>query len=256
MTDEPGNTPSRNTTLAGPSDFPTTQWTLIIAAGNRGSREARSALVSLCERYWYPLYAYVRRQGQAAADAEDLVQAFFARLLERKYLRVADRSRGRFRTFLLTALQHFIINEWQKQNRQKRGGSVTIVSLDTELAESRFASEPAVEQAPDTLYDRGWASVLMQRAMEALRAECEQSGKLRMFERLKVFLWGDKNALPYSVMAGELGMNEGALKVAMHRLKQRYGELLRGEIAQTVATPVEVEEELRYLASVIRDSLK
>lgn len=224
-------------------------------AGGDSSPVARRALEQLCHAYWYPLYAYVRRQGHNVEDAQDLTQEFFARLLEHKYLRLADRNRGRFRTFLLTSLQHFLINDWKKTNRDRRGGGQIVLSLDEEMAESRLAAEPALEQPPDALYDRGWAAVLMDRALTALRTEFEQAGKADLFDRLKVFVWGEKNALSYAAMAQQLGMTEGAVKVAVHRLRQRYGDLLRAEVAQTVTTAVEVEEELRHLASVIRAGL-
>ena len=237
------------------STFSTTHWSVVLEAGRGDSPEAAQALERLCGAYWYPLYAYVRRQGHAPPDAQDLVQDFFAHFLEHNYLRLADRTRGRFRTFLLTSLQHFLINEWRKTNRQRRGGSQRILSLDEEMAESRFAGEPAIEQPPDTLYDRGWAAILLERALAALRAEFAQSGKEGLFERLKVFVWGEKNALSYAAMAEQLGMTEGAVKVAVHRLRQRYGELLRAEVAPTVTTAAEVNEELRYLVSVIRNEL-
>jgi RNA polymerase sigma-70 factor (ECF subfamily) len=236
-------------------EFATTHWSVILLAGGAESEDADTALEKLCRSYWYPLYAYVRRKGHDPHDAPDLVQEFFARFLERKYLRHADRNRGRFRTFLLSSLQNFLINEWNKANREKRGGSLRILSLDEGMAEARFASEPAMEQPPDALYDRGWAAILLERAMTALREEFEQSGKQDLFERLKVFVWGEKNALSYGAMATQLGMTEGAVKVAVHRLRQRYGELLRVEVAHTVTTPVEVDEELRYLVSVIRSGL-
>jgi RNA polymerase sigma factor (sigma-70 family) len=237
------------------SSFSTTHWSVVLAAGRGNAPEAVQALERLCSAYWYPLYAYVRRQGHAPHDAQDMVQDFFAHFLEHNYFRLADRTRGRFRTFLLTSLQHFLVNEWRKTNRARRGGSQRILSLDEAMGESRFAGEPAVEQPPDSLYDRGWAAILLDRALSALRAEFEQSGKQDLFERLKVFVWGEKSAVSYAAMAGELGMTEGAVKVAVHRLRQRYGELLRVEVAQTVATPVEVDEELRYLVSVIHSGL-
>ena len=237
------------------STFSTTHWSVVLEAGRGNSPAAAQALERLCSAYWYPLYAYVRWKGHEPHDAQDLVQDFFAYFLEHNYLRLADRTRGRFRTFLLTSLQHFLVNDWRKTTRKRRGGRRRILSLDEEMAESRFAGEPAIEQPPDALYDRGWAAVLLDRALSALRAEFEQSGKQDLFERLKVFVWGEKSALSYAAMAGELGMTEGAVKVAVHRLRQRYGELLRAEVAQTVATPVEVDEELRYLVSVIRDGL-
>jgi RNA polymerase sigma-70 factor (ECF subfamily) len=217
--------------------------------------DTRSALEFLCTTYWYPLYVYIRRQGHNAEDAKDLTQEFFARLLEQKQLRLADPARGRFRTFLLTSLKHFLINDWKRANRKKRGGGREVLSIDEELAESRFTAEPATEQPPDAFYDRRWAAILMEHALEALRGEFEQAGKRERFERLKVFVWGEKSALTHAAMADQLGMTEGAVKVAVHRLRQRYGELLRAEVARTVTTPVEVEEELRYLVLVIRNGL-
>jgi RNA polymerase sigma-70 factor (ECF subfamily) len=240
---------------SGRGDFTTTHWSVVLQAGDTDSVEASHALETLCCSYWYPLYAYIRRHGHSPHDAQDLTQEFFARLLERKYLRLADRNQGRFRTFLLTSLKNFLINDWKKGNREKRGGGQKLFSLDEQTAETRFATEPVAAQPPDSLYDRGWAAVLLDRAFAALRAEFEQSGKADLFERLKVFVWGQKNALSYAEMAAELNMTESAVKVAVHRLRQRYGELLRAEVAQTVSTPAEVNEELRYLVSVIRESL-
>lgn len=253
--EKPANLVAVVSEQSGGGDFTTTHWSVVLRAGDGDTPQASAALEALCRSYWYPLYAYVRRQGHSPHDAQDLTQEFFARLLERKYIRHADRNQGRFRTFLLTSLKHFLINDWKKGNREKRGGGQKVLSLDEETAESRFAMEPAAAQPPDSLYDRGWAAILLDRALAALRAEFEQSGKLDLFERLKVFVWGEKNALSYAAMAAQLGMTEGAVKVAVHRLRQRYGELLRAEVAQTVTTPVEVNEELRYLVSVIRDGL-
>jgi len=238
---------------SGNGIFATTHWSVVQQAGQSDSPEASQALEALARAYWYPLYAYVRRNGHSPHDAQDLTQAFFARLLERKYLRLADRNQGRFRTFLLSSLKHFRINEWVKANREKRGGGQRVISLDEEMAESRFAAEPAIAEAPDSLYDQGWAATLLDRAQAALRAEFEQAGKLEMFERFKAYVLGEKNALPYAEMARELGMTEVAARVAVHRLRQRFGELLRAEVAQTVSTPAEVNEELRYLVSIIRD---
>lgn len=245
-----------NSEIAGRAAvFATTHWSVVLDAGQDDSPQAAGALEWLCRTYWYPLYAYVRRQGHNPVDAQDLVQEFFARFLERNYLRLADRNRGRFRTFLLTSLKHFLINEWSKANCEKRGGRQSLLSWDKELAESRFAAEPAIEQAPDALYDRRWAATLMERSLAALRKEFEQSGKQDLFDRLKVFVWGEKNSISYAAMAEELGMTEGAVKVAVHRLRQRYGDLLRTEVGRTVATPAEIDEELRYLISVIRSGM-
>jgi RNA polymerase sigma-70 factor (ECF subfamily) len=225
---------------------------VVLEAGQAESSEASQALEQLCQAYWYPLYAYVRRTGHHPHDAQDLVQAFFSRFLEKKYLQHADRKRGRFRTFLLSSLKNFLINDWIKANREKRGGSRQILSLDETTAETRLAAEPAIEQPPDTLYDRGWAAILLERAMIALREEFQNAGKQELFERLKGFIWGEQSGLSYAAKAEQLQMTEGAVKVAVHRVRQRYGDLLRKEIAQTVATPAEVDEELRYLVSIIR----
>jgi len=186
------------------------------------------------------------------ADAQDLTQEFFARLLEQKYLRLADRNRGRFRSFLLASLKNFLINEWTKANRKKRGGGQRPLSLDSERAESHFSAEPAINGPAEALFDRGWATTLLERALTVLRAEFEQSGKLEVFARLKVYVLGEREALSYAQMAGELGMTEGAMRVAVHRLRQRFVELLRMEVAQTVSTPAELNEELRYLVAVLR----
>jgi RNA polymerase sigma-70 factor (ECF subfamily) len=238
----------------GGSDFTTTHWTVVRqAAGD--SPLATAALETLARAYWYPLYAYVRRNGHSPHDAQDLTQAFFARLLQCEYLQLADRNHGRFRTFLLSSLKNFLINEWRRENRERRGGGQKALSLDEQTAETRLAAEAFVEQPPDSLYDRGWAATLLDRALRLLRSEFEQSGKLDLFERLKVFVWGDKSTLSYAEMAAQLNMTEGAVKVSVHRLRQRYGQLLRAEVAQTVSTPDEVNEELRYLVSVIRDGL-
>lgn len=239
----------------GPDRFATTHWSAVVAAGETTSPQSSAALERLCRTYWYPLYAYVRRNGHGPEDAQDLVQEFFARFLQQHSVRRADRNRGRFRTFLLTSLKHFLINEWIKARREKRGNGQPVLSLDEERAEHRFSAEPATEQPPDTLYDRGWAAILLERAMAALGEESERAGKRDLLERLKQFLWGEKSGLSYAAMAEQLGMTEVAVKVTVHRLRQRYGELLRAEVARTVATPAEVNDELRYLVSVIRDGL-
>src|SRR5947208_1108317 len=170
----------------GSGTFSTTHWSVVLEAGQDDSPQAAEALEWLCRTYWYPLYVYVRRQGRSPEDTQDLVQEFFARFLERNYLRLADPNRGRFRTFLLTSLKHFLINEWNKANREKRGGGQTRLSLDESSAETRYAAEPARDECPDTLYDKRWAATLLERALAALRAEFEQSGKQGLFERLKI----------------------------------------------------------------------
>lgn len=234
--------------------FTTTHWSVVLQA-RKDSARSTEALAWLYRAYWYPLYAYVRRRGHTRDDAQDLTQEFFAHLLERNCVDAADPNRGRFRTFLLTALKNFLNNGWKKANRKKRGGGQKLISLDEEMAESRLSAEPAVAQTPDTFYDRGWAAITLERALAALRAEFDQAEKRDLFECLKVFVWGEKSGLPYAEMAAQLGMTEGAVKLAVHRLRQRFGELLRAEVAQTVSTSTEINEEVRYLVSVIRDGL-
>jgi len=235
-----------------PGEFVTTHWSMVLAAGETASPQSAAALEKLCEAYWYPLYAYVRRSGHNPDDAKDLTQEFFARLLERKYLRLADPDRGRFRSFLLTSLKHFLINEWKRANREKRGAGQTFIALDEDLAESRFAAESAENQPPETRYDRAWAGMLMERALIALRGEFDQGGKRELFERLKVFVWGDKNTLSYAAMAEQLGMTEGAVKVAVHRVRKRYRTLLRQKIGETVVDPADIGDEIRFLISALR----
>ena len=235
--------------------FNTTHWSVVLQAGEANSPRSTEALAWLYQTYWYPLYAYVRRRGHNRDDAQDLTQEFFAHLLERNGVDAADPNRGRFRTFLLTSLKNFLNNDWKKANREKRGGGQKVISLDEETAETRFSAEPAVAQTPDAFYDRGWAEIIVERALAAMRAEFVEAKKRDFFVRLKVFVWGEKSGLPYADMARELAMTEGAVKVAVHRLRQRYRELLRAEVARTVSTPAEVNDEVRYLASVIRDGL-
>jgi RNA polymerase sigma factor (sigma-70 family) len=231
--------------------FATTHWSLVLAAGHSSVPGAEQALETLCRTYWYPLYVYVRRQGKSAHDAQDLTQAFFAGLLEKKYLRLADSDRGKFRAFLLKSLKHFLVNEWEKARAQKRGGGQCAIPLDGEIAESRYAAEPVQALTMDEVYEKRWALTLIEAVFARLRQNYESAGRLPIFQALKGFIWGDPSTLSYSEVASSLGLTEGALKVAVHRLRARYRELLRAEIAQTVATPGEVDDELRHLAAVL-----
>ena len=249
MTNEPGNTADRNTTLHGPSEFPTTRWSLVAAAGDPHRKETRSALVSLCENYWYPLYAYLRRRGYSADQAQDLTQEFFTRLLEGRYLDRADPEKGRFRSFILTCLKFFVADEEDRQRAQKRGGG-TVVPLEFSSGEERYQREPAHDETPERIFERRWALSVLDRVVEKLREEFVQHGRPQHFELLKVFLLGRSDA-PYAALAREMNTSEGALKVAIHRLRKRYRELFRQEIADTVADPADVESELRYLAAVL-----
>jgi DNA-directed RNA polymerase specialized sigma24 family protein len=232
--------------------FATTHWSVVVDAGCADSPNASRAMASLCQTYWYPLYAYVRRKGYNAADAQDLTQEFFARLLARNYLNVADRNRGKFRSFLLGSLEHFLAREWTKAHAQKRGGGQAIFSLDEVDAENRYLLEPAHELTPEKIFDRRWATTLLEQAMARLHKDYEADHKGDLFARLEVFLTGNAPETSYAEIAASLDMTEGALKVAVHRLRQRYGELVRAEIAQTVVALETIDEELQYLFAVLR----
>lgn len=228
--------------------FATTHWTVVVAAGGRSAPQADEALAELCRTYWYPLYAYVRRRGTSRQDAEDLTQGFFARFLERNYLDGLSSEKGRFRAFLLAALKHFLANEWDRAGRLKRGGGEAPLSLDWQSADTRYQIDPADQLSPDRLYDRAWAVTLLERVILRLRAENVAEGKAAtLFEELKPFLMVGKKAIPYSRAAAALGLTEGAVRVAVHRLRRRYRELLRAEIAETLSDPAQVDEEMRTL---------
>jgi RNA polymerase sigma factor (sigma-70 family) len=232
---------------AGRRQFVTTRWSQVLAAGSEPTLSSRDALARLCEVYWYPLYAYVRRWGYDADEAQDLTQEFFARLLEKHYLRAADPARGRFRSFLLASLKHFLSNERDRQTAVKRGGRVTIIPLEFENAEGRYQLEPPDAETPETIYERRWALTLLDRTLGRLRDEFEEAGKAALFGRLEGYLTGEQETVPYAELAAELGMSEGAVKVTVHRLRRRFGALLREEIAETVSDPVEVDGEIREL---------
>lgn len=234
-----------------PRRFATTRWSQVLAAGQSPTGEAREALATLCEIYWYPLYAFVRRWGHDADEAQDLTQEFFSRLLEKHYLRDADPSRGRFRSFLLASLKHFLSNERDRASAVKRGGRVSIVGLEVETAEGMYRREPADADTPEKVFERRWALTLLERTLAALRQEFASSGKQEVFARLEGYLTGDQATVPYAQLAGELGMSEGAIKVAVHRLRRRFGALLREEIGQTVADRQQVDEEVRELFRIL-----
>lgn len=227
--------------------FGTTHWSVVLSAQDAHCPRSREALESLCGTYWYPLYSYARRAGHSPPEAEDLTQGFFARLLEKDYLKAAAREKGRFRTFLLVALKRYLANEWDRQHAQKRGGFAPVVLIDQEMAESRFASEPAHNLSPDVLFDRQWAMTLLERTMTQLQEEYVASGRAKLFEYLRNCVAKDESALPYAEIAGRLKLTEAAVKMAVHRLRVRYREILQHEIAQTVSTPEEIEEEIRHL---------
>jgi RNA polymerase sigma-70 factor (ECF subfamily) len=231
--------------------FATTRWSLVLAAGQDAAPGARQALATLCETYWYPLYAFVRRLGKSPHDAQDSTQAFFARLLEKHYLRDADRNRGKFRSFLLAAFKHFLSHEHERANARKRGGGRAPLSLDFAAGEGRYGREPAHEATPERLYERRWALAVLDRVLARLRAEAVRAEKVQVFDRLKGFLTGEADADSYRLAGDQLGTSEGAVKVAVHRLRRRYRDVLQAEIAHTVADPHEVEDELRHLFAAV-----
>jgi RNA polymerase sigma factor (sigma-70 family) len=232
-------------------DFTVTHWSVVLQAGRGASHAGRAALEQLCGRYWYPLYIYVRRRGHGPEEAQDLTQEFFARLLERNDLAQADPAKGRFRSFLLGAMNHFLSNEWRKARAAKRGAGLALMSLDEEVAEGRYRGEPATESTPETLYERRWALTLFDSALTRLGEEWNIASKARQFEELKQFLSRTADQGEYERVAGQLGMSTGAVAVAVHRLRQRFRELVHDEIAHTVASPTELEDELRHLFAVL-----
>jgi RNA polymerase sigma factor (sigma-70 family) len=231
--------------------FATTKWTLVGAAGESSDTEAREALAALCQIYWPPLYSYLRRHGHPREEAEDLVQGFFARLLERRDVQTADPTRGRFRSFLLTALKRYAINEHERATTIKRGGPHLPLSLDFDEAERRDAFEPRTDDTPERVFDRRWAAISLDRAERRLRDECLQSGKGAQAEVLLPYLTESSDLPAYSEVARTLGLTEGAVKVAVHRLRRRFGAILRLEIADTVLAPEDVEDEVRELIRAV-----
>jgi RNA polymerase sigma factor (sigma-70 family) len=233
--------------------FVTTQWSKVLMAGQGDSPAATDALAGLCRTYWYPLYVYVGRQGRSPQDAQDLTQEFFARLLEKRLVALADPERGRFRTFLLTALKHFLANEWEKAHAVRRGGRCTFLSLEQEQAAERFLAEPADDVSPEKAYEQRWAAALLEAVLQHLRQEAEAGNRAMLFEKLKDYLWGEAGAATYASIASELGLSETAVKVAAHRLRQRFREVLRAEIARTVSREEEIDDELRHLFSIVSE---
>ena len=231
--------------------FATTHWSVVLAAGQGATLEADDALERLCRTYWWPLYAFVRRRGHAPHDAEDLTQEFFARLVAKDFLHAVDRSKGKFRSFLLAALEHFLANEWRRAHTQKRGGQFTFISIDPASAEERYLQVPAPTLTPERLFEQQWARTLLELTVARLREEFVNVGKVRLFDALKIFLTGDKPAGRYAELASSLHTTEAALKMVVSRMRQRYGELLRAEIARTVSGPDEVEEELRAVLAAL-----
>jgi RNA polymerase sigma-70 factor (ECF subfamily) len=237
----------------GPREFVTTHWTLVAAAKPDEASETRAqkALEELCRAYWYPLYAFVRYRGYSSDDAQDLTQAFFARIIETGGLASADRGRGRFRSYLLGAMKHFLANEWHWAQARKRGGQVRIIEWDALDPEARYAAAPKQSETPEHLFDREWALETVAGALKALRDEMAKAGKSEQFDALKGSLTGE-DELPRAGVAARLKMSEGAVKVAVHRLRQRYRKLLRAGIAETVSNEADLDDEMRCLVAVLR----
>jgi RNA polymerase sigma-70 factor (ECF subfamily) len=239
--------------MSGSSDarhFSATRWSVVLAATG-DLRGAEEALGVLCRAYWYPLYAFARRQGLAPHDAEDATQAFFAHLLSKNKLAHVDRAKGRFRTFLLASFKHFLADEHDRAQTLKRGGGMTFLSIDSVAAEERYALEPHDEMSPDRLFDRRWARAVIEQALARLQAEYSAAGQAALFAALSPMLGASGTAQPYAEIGATLAMEEGAVKVAVYRLRRRYGAALRAEIAETVATPEEVQVELRHLLEAL-----
>jgi RNA polymerase sigma-70 factor (ECF subfamily) len=232
------------------ASFGTTQWSLVLAARDQAAPEARAALAALCETYWYPLYAFVRRKGYDRDRAQDLVQGFFLRLLEKDDLRAVAPEKGRFRSYLMAACMHFLANQRDHDRALKRGGG-PLISLDAAEAERRYALEPAHSLTPERLYLRRWATTLLDAALYRLRQEMTEDGKSSLFDELKSSLLADDEAAPYRQVAARIGRSEGAVRVVVHRMRGRFRAILREEVGRTVADPDEVEQEIRDLFAAI-----
>jgi DNA-directed RNA polymerase specialized sigma24 family protein len=237
---------------AGPGVFLTTHWSVVLSAGQKDSPQASVTLEKLCRAYWYPLYAYVRRRGYGPDDAQDSTQSFFARLLERNLLARASAQRGRFRSFLLTTLQNFLADEHDRAAARKRGPGQPLVSLDGLDGEARYALEPGHDVSPDKLFERRWATTVLEQAWMRLEAQYAEEGKADLFRELRRFNSAQESAPGYAESASKLGLPENSVKSLVHRMRRRYRTLLRAEIAQTVADPAEIDEEIRYLLRVLR----
>ena len=237
----------------GGGRFATTQWSLVLAAGRRGSAQAEEALGRLCALYWYPIFAFVRRRGYSVDAAQDLTQSFFTRLIEKEDIGDADRNRGRFRTFLLTACQHFLSNERDRMLAVKRGGGCVPIPMDVALAEGRYQSSLGHSDTPERLYDRQWCLTLLTSVLDALQDEYAASGNDRQFKRFRGFLTMDEDVGTHADAAKELGMTTTAVKVAVHRLRRQYRDALRRQIAETVGSEEEIDDEMRYLLKTLGD---
>jgi RNA polymerase sigma factor (sigma-70 family) len=238
----------------GGGQFNTTHWSVVLLAGESHDSHSREALETLCRTYWRPLYVFIRRQGHSEEDARDLTQKFFAVLLERNDLGAMDPHKGKFRTFLLTALTHFLSNERDYARAAKRGGGRELIPLDELESERGAPAAPAPQLSPDRLFDQRWAMTILERALEQLRLEQSQAGKAEQFDQLRGYLTDDPDEGEYAAVATRLGINSQALAVRVHRMRHRFRELVRAEVAQTVASPLELEQEMRHLFEALSDS--
>jgi DNA-directed RNA polymerase specialized sigma24 family protein len=254
MSSETMSDPDQPTTRVQPQVFPHTRWSVVLAATQQTSPDAAAALETICRAYWYPLYAFVRRSGQSPPDAQDLTQEFFHQLLEKRWLAAADREKGRLRTFLVTALKHFMAKEWRRASAHKRGGGQAHVPMDTAFAESSYAAESVQQLPAEAVFDRQWALTLLDLTVQRLEGEFRAAGKADEFASLKGCLATEHQAMDYAWVAAKLDCSEGAARVAVHRLRKRFRELYREEIAETLPDGAELEAELRYLAEILAQS--
>ncbi len=238
---------------AGRRIFATTHWSVVLAAGEGDSAPAHRALETLCAAYWYPIYVYVRRKGYGPDEAEDLTQEFFAQVIAKDHLRLADQAKGKFRTFLLTMLDYFLAREWSRTHRQKRGGQFKFISLDQLTPEERYRLEPTDQATPETKFLKKWALTVLEQAMNALENECRTKNNGELFAEVKELLSNDRDSQTYAEIGRRVGMGEGALRMTVLRLRRRYGELLRQEVAQTVGEPQEVDDEMRLLLNLVSE---
>jgi DNA-directed RNA polymerase specialized sigma24 family protein len=236
----------------GPDSFHTTHWSIVLAAQDSSAPEAAGALEALCRTYWQPLYAFVRRSGHDVETARDLTQAFFERLLAKKDLKAADPVKGRFRSFLLASLKHFLANDWDRQMAVKRGGRYAFISLEAAGAEIEFQSEARRDWSPDRIYEQRWALAVLEEARRRLEADYRARGQDDLFTGLSAHLGGDPEVVPYAEAAGPLGLSAEAARKAVERMRCRYGQLLRKVVARTVARPEEIDDELRHLRSLLQ----
>ena len=242
---------AKNFSVSGAGRFATTHWSVVLQAGQPKAPGYQQALETLCRSYWFPLYAYLRRHGYSNQQAEDYTQAFFCRILEKKVLSMADSKRGKFRSFLLSTLKHFLADEYDRARAQKRGGGRKILSIDFKDAENQYALEPAHRLSAEKLFDKSWALTVLDRTMAGLKAELASKNKQELFDHLKIYLTAEKGSIPYRDKAAQMNMTEGNVRTAVHRLRRRYRKLLRDEIAQTVAAEHQIDEEINDLFNAL-----